>query len=147
MASMIGQLSSQILRHQKVQLFKSTQQGLADGEQKRDFVFVGDVVKVLIQFWERKLSRGLYNLGTGKAGSFNQLAHELFRFHEKRPVIEYFDMPQDMAPNYQNYTCSDNQRLLQELGEFSFKTLAEGIPLTLNKPLHKSSKNPDLVAD
>lgn len=110
MASAITRMLPQILREGKVSLFKSNEPSVyADGEQKRDFLYVKDAVKVLPEFMEllSKQEGGLFNLGSGIATSWNALATAVFEATNLPVKIDYIDMPSTVI-GYQNYSCSDN---------------------------------------
>jgi ADP-L-glycero-D-manno-heptose 6-epimerase len=92
-------------------LFKSYRRDCADGEQKRDFVFVGDCVEVILWLLEHRAVNGLFNVGSGRARSFNDLAQILFRAAGKPAQIEYIDMPEPIRAAYQYLTEAPMQRL------------------------------------
>jgi ADP-L-glycero-D-manno-heptose 6-epimerase len=94
-----------------VKLFKSHRDGVAHGDQRRDFIWVEDVVAVMI--WLRTLSApaGVLNLGTGVARSFKDLATAAVRATGEEPRIEYIDMPESIRSAYQYYTCAKMERL------------------------------------
>lgn len=103
-ASMVYQATRQVMETEKVRLFRSLRQDVADGEQRRDFVYVLDVVKVVLRLIEGVAPSGLYNIGTGKACTFNQLAEAVFDALEQPRRIEYIDMPKELAAQYQDFT-------------------------------------------
>ncbi len=90
-----------------VRLFKSSEpEKFGDGDQKRDFIYVKDVARITCSFLFNDAA-GLYNVGTGVASTWNQLASAVFKAINKPPKIEYFAMPPDLAGKYQNYTCAN----------------------------------------
>lgn len=95
----------------KVRLFKSYKPGFADGEQKRDFIYIKDVLNVIGYFMEHPDKNGIFNVGTGQAETFNELATHLLTALGKEPRIEYFDMPEKLRPKYQYFTQADISRL------------------------------------
>ena len=115
-----GRMSSAILQMLPVvrttgamRLFKSSDPDqFADGEQKRDFIYVKDVVKMTCAFLDNGL-HGVYNIGTGIANSWNSVAHAIFNALKMPAKIEYVDMPADLAGKYQNYTCADMHKTAQ----------------------------------
>jgi ADP-L-glycero-D-manno-heptose 6-epimerase len=123
----------------KVKLFAGCD-GYANGEQKRDFVYVGDVVKVNMAFLESGVS-GIYNLGTGRAQSFNELAVATVnacRAQEGKPplplrelvaqgIIEYIDFPDALKGKYQSFTQADLTQLREAGYEGTFATVEEGV--------------------
>lgn len=88
-------------------LFKSNHPDYAHGEQKRDFVWVGDCCDVMIWFYDTKAPNGIYNVGSGKAETFNTLAHLIFENLHLSPQITYRDMPSQLSEKYQNFTQAD----------------------------------------
>ena len=111
MASMIFHGFNQILKTGKVKLFKSHKPEFKDGEQLRDFIYVEDVAAVCYWLMENQIASGLYNLGTGKARTFNDLVKATFAGTGKPPLIEYIDMPQDIRNKYQYFTEADMNKL------------------------------------
>jgi len=95
----------------KVRLFKSHKEGFGDGEQKRDFIYVKDVIRIVEFFMEHSQAHGIFNVGTGNPSSFNQLATHLLNALGKKPIIEYFDMPEELQPKYQYFTQATINRL------------------------------------
>tara|TARA_R110000868_G_scaffold9620_2_gene47524 strand:- start:4377 stop:5333 length:957 start_codon:yes stop_codon:yes gene_type:complete len=94
-----------------VRLFRSTKPGLGDGEQSRDFVWVGDCVNVIQWLLANSNTSGLFNVGTGVARSFNNVAHALFESMGLPRDISYIDMPQELREKYQNHTQACMQKL------------------------------------
>jgi len=127
MASVIFHSFNQIKSTGKVKLFKSHRPDCKDGEQLRDFIYVEDVAKVCYWLMENKIPSGLYNLGTGKARSFNDLANATFNAMGKEPVIEYIDMPEDIRNKYQYFTEANMTKLTSAGYNRSFYTLEEGV--------------------
>jgi len=104
MASVIYHAFHQIKKEGKINLFRSHNSEYSDGGQIRDFVYVKDVTAVLYWTMLNNISSGIYNLGTGKARSFNDLANALFAAMDKKPDIQYIDIPEDIRDKYQYYT-------------------------------------------
>ncbi len=134
MASMIFHGFNQIQKTGKVKLFRSHKQGFEDGHQLRDFIYVEDVAKVCYWLLETMLNgqwslpgNGLYNLGTGKARAFADLATATFAAIGKEPVIEYIDMPEDIRDKYQYFTEADMTKLREAGYDKPFYTLEEGV--------------------
>ena len=96
---------------QAVRLFRSGKPGIADGEQKRDFVYVEDAVDVVLWLIAHPAVSGIYNVGTGKAESFKDLIGALFRALGRAPNIEYVDMPPELTNRYQYLTQARMERL------------------------------------
>ena len=111
MASVVFHAYNQALETGKVRLFKSTRPDLPDGGQMRDFVFVEDCLDHMLLLWRKEGVQGLFNSGTGEARTFNDLAAAVFAALGRDPVIEYFDMPADLAGRYQNFTRAEMEKL------------------------------------
>lgn len=127
MASVIFHAFRQISETGTMKLFESHRKGIAHGEQKRDFIYVKDLIDVLIFSWLNKPMNGLYNLGTGKARSFNDLAMAIFKALDKQPHISYIPTPVDIRETYQYYTeaVMDKWRMAGYLE--SFNSLESGV--------------------
>ncbi|HEX5625341.1 MAG TPA: ADP-glyceromanno-heptose 6-epimerase [Saprospiraceae bacterium] len=111
MASVILHAYNQIQNTGKVKLFRSNDAHIADGEQRRDFIYVKDLLNVLYYFFEQSISNGIYNLGSGEANTFKDLVTHVFAALEKEPNIEFIPMPEDLNSSYQNYTRADMSKL------------------------------------
>ena len=127
MASVILHAFRQIATTNKMKLFRSHRHDFKDGEQLRDFVYVKDVVNVLYYFMQNKKEPGLYNLGTGKARSFIDLATATFNTMGKQPVIEFIDTPTDIRDKYQYFTEANMQKLRDYGYPDAFQTLEQGV--------------------
>lgn len=121
-ASVLHWGSKQIRETGTIKLFKSHRDDIGDGEQKRDFVSVFDVVRVTLRLLKLALQgielpeQGLFvNIGRGRAATWVETAEALFRAHDLKPNIQFVDMPQQLRSHYQNYTCADHATL-QKLG-------------------------------
>ena len=127
MASVIFHSFNQIKSTGKVKLFRSHRPDFKDGQQLRDFIYVEDVAKVCYWLMEHTITSGLYNLGTGKARTFEDLVKATFAGIEKEPVIEYIDIPEDIRDKYQYFTEADMSKLRNAGYRDSFCTLEEGV--------------------
>ncbi len=127
MASVIFHSFNQIKSTGKVKLFRSHRPDFKDGQQLRDFIYVEDVAKVCYWLMEHTITSGLYNLGTGKARTFEDLVKATFAGIEKEPVIEYIDIPEDIRDKYQYFTEADMSKLRNAGYRDSFYTLEEGV--------------------
>jgi ADP-L-glycero-D-manno-heptose 6-epimerase len=127
MASVIFHAFNQIQDHGKVKLFRSHNPNYVDGGQLRDFVYVKDVVQVIDYLFHSKVQNGLYNLGSGQARSFNDLAHNTFKALNKTPHIEFIDTPLDIRDKYQYFTEADMTKLIKSGYTKAFYTLETGI--------------------
>jgi ADP-L-glycero-D-manno-heptose 6-epimerase len=94
-----------------VQLFKSHREGIADGDQRRDFIYVDDVVRVIMWLLATPSVSGLFNVGTGTARSFKDLMLSAYAALRAAPNIEYVDMPEQIRGSYQYFTQSEVDRL------------------------------------
>jgi len=129
MASVIFHAYNQIVSKGKVSLFRSHRFDYKDGEQKRDFIYVKDVIKVC-EFLRQNTDRinsGLYNVGTGLARTFKDLVLSVFMALKLEPHIVYIDMPIDIREKYQYFTQADMQKLKKVGYNNSFFTLEKGI--------------------
>jgi ADP-L-glycero-D-manno-heptose 6-epimerase len=127
MASMVFHGYNQIKKTGKVKLFKSHKPDFKDGEQLRDFIYVEDVAKVCYRFMQNPVTPGLYNLGTGKARSFNDLIKAIFNTLKLQPAIEYVDTPEDIRDKYQYFTEADMGKLRNAGYSERFYSLEEGV--------------------
>lgn len=127
MASVIFHSFNQVRSTGKVKLFKSHRPDFKDGQQLRDFIYVEDVAKVCCWLMGINVPSGLYNLGTGKARSFEDLAKATFVAMGKDPVIEYIDMPEDIRDKYQYFTEANMSKLKQSGYTEKFYSLEEGV--------------------
>lgn len=135
MASVIWHSFNQIKKDGLVKLFKSHHPDFKDGEQLRDFVYVKDLVKVIywmmeqltVNSYQSTVSSGLYNLGTGTARSFYDLASSTFRGLDLEPNIVFVDMPIDIRDKYQYFTEANMQKFKAAGYTDAFYTLEEGV--------------------
>ncbi len=146
MVSVVYQAFHQINETGKVRLFKSHKEGYADGEQKRDFIYVKDVVKAMLELAEISKGKidynGIYNLGTGTARTFKDLAIATFKAMSKEPEIEFFNMPDSIRNQYQYYTEANMKKFYAVLPDFKFSTLEEAVADYVQSYL--AQKNPYL---
>ena len=110
MRSVVLRAYEQISIEGKMRLFRSYKPEYADGEQKRDFLYVKDAVEMLMFLFDKKAT-GLYNIGSGKAETWNSMVKAAFKALNKPENIEYIDMPESLRPKYQYYTCADMSKL------------------------------------
>ena len=116
MASVIFHTARQIKANGSMKLFRSHRPDFKDGEQSRDFVYVKDVVDILLFFLENRPPNAIYNLGTGKARSFLDLATGTFRALGLEPQISFIDTPADIRDTYQYFTQADMHKLRELAG-------------------------------
>ena len=127
MASVVFHSANQIRNTGKVRLFRSHRPDYADGMQKRDFVYVFDVIETLIRFWQHRPVSGIYNLGTGKAEPFLRVAEAVFEALEFSPAIEFIDTPIDIRDKYQYFTQADIRKIQATGLTPDFTSLYDGI--------------------
>tara|TARA_Y100000739_G_C20563084_1_gene443990 strand:- start:136 stop:1101 length:966 start_codon:yes stop_codon:yes gene_type:complete len=127
MASVIFHTYKQIQKTGAMNLFRSHIPEYKNGEQLRDFIYVKDVVKVIVFLMEKRPESGLYNLGTGKARTFYDLAANTFKALNLDPKIDFIDTPKDIRNKYQYFTEANMQKLLNAGYKGGFKTLEEGV--------------------
>ncbi len=113
MRSVVHKAFGQISTTGRLQLFKSHRPGYADGEQQRDFLYVKDAVKMTLHLAQAPLAHGLYNLGSGAAHTWLDLARAIFAALGLPPAIDFIDMPEALRAKYQYHTCADITRLRQ----------------------------------
>jgi ADP-L-glycero-D-manno-heptose 6-epimerase len=111
MRSFVVKAFEQINAAGKVGLFKSHRSDYADGEQKRDFLYIKDAVDMTLFFLDNRKIAGLFNIGTGQARTWNDLANATFAAMNKEPNIEYIPMPEKLRDKYQYFTQADITRL------------------------------------
>ncbi len=111
MRSFVLKAFEQINATGKVRLFKSYKSEYADGEQLRDFLYVKDAVDMTLFFLDNPKTAGLFNIGSGKARSWNDLVKAVFAAVAKKPSIEYIDMPESIRNQYQYFTQADISKL------------------------------------
>lgn len=110
-----------------MKLFKSYKEGYKDGEQKRDFIYIKDVLDVMMFFFERKDIAGLLNLGRGQAETWNKIAESMFKALDKPVNIEYIDMPDELQPRYQYLTEADMSKLHEAGYKKEFTSIEDSI--------------------
>ncbi len=127
MASVLCRVFEQAKSESPVRLFKSHRQGIADGDQRRDFIYVDDAVAVVRWLLATPSVSGLFNVGTGKARSFRDLIGALYQSLGRAPNIEYIDMPPAIRDSYQYFTQSEMQKLRQAGYNADFMPLEDAV--------------------
>ena len=134
MQSVVSKAIKEIKEEGSLKLFKSHKEGIEDGEQKRDFVYVKDLVNVMIALFEESKEKnlqefsGIYNLGSGKAKSFYDLASEVFKGLEKEIKINWIPMPEHIRSQYQYFTKAPMEKLRSlNFLDTPFHSLEDGI--------------------
>ncbi len=95
----------------RIRLFESYREDYGDGEQARDFIYVKDAVEITLFFLENRRANGLFNVGTGEARSWNEVARAMFRALGREAHIEYIPMPETLKGKYQYHTCAETEKL------------------------------------
>ncbi len=127
MASVVFHAFNQINENGKVKLFRSHKEGYADGEQKRDFIYVDDIAEFIWYAYKRHPKAGLLNMGTGKARTFLDLVKAVFAAMGKEENIEFIDTPEDIRDSYQYFTEADVSKLQTTGYAKDFHSLEDGI--------------------
>lgn len=131
MASVVWQARKQILATGAMRLFKSNDPAIKDGEQRRDFVYVGDCIEHMLWLWKNAAPNALYNSGTGTARTFLELIAAVFAALRRPPRIEFIDMPAELSRQYQNYTQADMSKLREAGFDGRSTALTDGVAATL----------------
>ncbi len=111
MQSMVRKGFLQLRDTGKLRLFKSYKSEYSDGDQERDFLYIKDAVAMTLFFLERQDVGGIFNVGSGKARNWNDLAKAIFVAMSKKLNIEYIDIPSEIRNQYQYHTCSDTEKI------------------------------------
>ena len=125
MASVAYHFNSQVINNGRVRLFEGTD-GYGNGEQRRDFVFVGDTCSVKLWFLDHPARSGIFNIGTGRSQSFNDVARAVITWHG-RGDIEYIPFPEQLQGRYQSFTQADIDALRTAGYQEPFKTVEQGV--------------------
>jgi ADP-L-glycero-D-manno-heptose 6-epimerase len=141
MASAINHVLPTAMKDGVVRLFKTNEpEKFSDGDQCRDFIYVKDAARMTCAFLDNNAA-GIFNIGTGKPGTWNQLATAVFKAIDKPVSIKYIDMPQDLQGKYQNYTCADMKKALAALkNAASCMTLEDSVIEYVRNYLLKDAK-------
>ncbi|NOT11226.1 MAG: ADP-glyceromanno-heptose 6-epimerase [Methylococcaceae bacterium] len=131
MSSTAYHFNLQVLEHKKARLFEGCD-GMENGEQKRDFIHVDDVVKVNLWFFDHPERSGIYNVGTGRAETFNSVAQAVINWH-KAGSIEYIPFPEHLKGAYQSFTQADISGLRQAGYNDEFLTVEQGVTKYLDE--------------
>jgi ADP-L-glycero-D-manno-heptose 6-epimerase len=123
-----------------IRLFKSYREGIADGDQKRDFIYVDDAIAVVRWLIERPDVSGIFNVGTAKARSFRDLALAMFAALGKAANIEYIDMPEAIRDKYQYFTQSDGEGLRRAGYTKAFTPLEEAVGSYVTQFLNRADR-------
>lgn len=135
MASVIFHAYNQIYDTGKMKLFRSHHLEFKDGEQSRDFIYVKDVVNVILFLLKKRPDSGIYNIGTGKAKTFKSLVNSTFKAMDKSKNIEFVDTPEDIRDKYQYFTEASVQKLRDAGYDKPFTSLEKGVKEYVTKYL------------
>lgn len=125
MASVAFHLNNQLLEKGEIKLFAGCD-GYGDGEQVRDFVYVGDVVEVNLWFLDNPSVSGIFNCGTGRSQPFNDVAKGVLDYHQKGN-LSYIPFPDHLVGHYQSFTEADLTALRTAGCNHTFKSVDEGV--------------------
>jgi len=142
MSSVVYKAFHQIKENGSLSLFESHRPDYLDGEQLRDFIYVRDCTRIMAWMLENPSVAGLFNVGTGTASSFKDLANATFSALDRQPAINYIPMPETLRDKYQYYTCADMAKLRSAGFSDTFTSLEDGIKEYVQHYL--SSLNPYL---
>ncbi|MCB0702116.1 MAG: ADP-glyceromanno-heptose 6-epimerase [Ignavibacteriae bacterium] len=126
MTSMVYKSFQQITESGKVKLYKSNEDNLLDGEQKRDFIYVKDICEVMLEAFDKELP-GIFNLGTGEANSWNKLVNNVFDALDLNSSIEYIEMPEYLSKQYQNFTQANMSKFRKAGFKTEFTSLKDSV--------------------
>lgn len=127
MRSVVCKAYQQILRTGKLELFKSYHPDYDHGEQRRDFVYIKDCVRVIDWLLKHPAVNGIFNVGTGQARTWNDLGQAVFAALGREPKIEYIEMPESIRDKYQYYTCANLTKLAGQGCDIGFSSLEDGV--------------------
>ena len=140
MRSMVLKAWEQIADTGIVRLFRSYREDFADGEQRRDFIYVKDAVDMTLHLAETPTATGLFNVGSGRAETWLDLARAVFAAMKREPQIEFIDMPEEMRAAYQYYTVADIRRLRDTGYDREITTLGDAVEDYVTRYLARDSK-------
>lgn len=127
MRSLVVKAYQQIKKDGVIRLFRSYRPEYRDGEQKRDFVYIKDVTRLMLEFYRRPEIRGIFNIGSGQARSWNDLALAIFLALELKPRIEYIEMPEQIKDKYQYFTEADQSKIKRTGLPVAYRLLEEAV--------------------
>jgi ADP-L-glycero-D-manno-heptose 6-epimerase len=140
MMSVLARRFADIKAGRPVQLFKSYREGIADGDQRRDFIYVDDVVRVMMWLLATPSVSGLFNVGTGAARSFKDMMLAAFAALGASPSIQYIDMPEQIRGSYQYFTQSEVDRLRAAGYNGGFTKLEDAVELYVKGFLDRADR-------
>lgn len=139
MASVVFHGYRQIIKTEWMKLFRSHKKGIEDGMQQRDFIYVKDVLNVLMYFFRNQPANGIFNLGTGQARPFLDLAHGIFSALNREHSFDWMDTPENIRDTYQYFTQADMRSLRATGYKNEFTNLEDGIAEYVKQYLSKGA--------
>ena len=140
MMSLVAKRFDDVKAGKPIRLFKSHRAGIADGEQKRDFIYVDDAIAVVRWLVETPAVSGIFNVGTGVARSFRELMTAMFTALGRQPVIEYIDMPVSIRDSYQYFTQAETENLRHAGYNADFTPLEAAVQRYVNCYLDRADR-------
>jgi ADP-L-glycero-D-manno-heptose 6-epimerase len=140
MMSVLSRRFDDIKAGQPVQLFRSHRDGIADGDQRRDFIYVDDVVRVMMWLLATPSVSGIFNLGTGKARSFREMMLAAYAALGAAPNIQYVEMPEAIRGSYQYFTQSEVDRLQRAGYNGGFTHLEQAVETYVKSYLERADR-------
>lgn len=127
MRSLVVKAYEQIKKDGKIRLFKSYKPEYKDGEQKRDFIYIKDVINLMYNFYQNGRVKGIFNVGAGRARTWNDLAKAIFSALGMKPKIEYIEMPEQIKDKYQYFTEADLSKLMKTGVNYAITSLENSV--------------------
>lgn len=127
MSSKIYKAFFEIKENGYIKLFKSANPDWKDGEFVRDFIYIKDVVKIIVELLNKTYINGIFNVGTGKSRSWNDLSRAVVKSMDRSPEIKYIEMPEYLKEKYQYYTEADNSKLKNAGIDINYTSLEDAI--------------------
>lgn len=140
MMSVLARRFDDIRSGKTVQLFKSHREGIADGDQRRDFIYVDDIVRVIMWLLASGSVNGIFNVGTGRARSFRNLITSAYDALGASPRIEYVDMPLQIRNCYQYFTQASTERLCRAGYNGGFTSLEDAVSAYVERYLNQPDR-------
>ena len=126
-SSLIAQIYPRIIRNEPAKLFKSHKEGINDGEQSRDFIWIEDCIDIMIWLYENRDISGLFNVGTGQARSFKSLVEAIYYSLKREPKIDFIDTPLHLRDQYQYFTQASMNKIKSAGYTNTFTSLEDGV--------------------
>lgn len=140
MMSVLAKVFDAAIAGEPVRLFKSHREGIADGDQRRDFIYVDDAVAVTQWLLDSPNVSGIFNVGTGKARSFREMIHAMYAALKRPPNIEYIDMPATIRNAYQYFTQSSVENLRRAGYNAGFTPLEDAVSVYVKDYLNSDDR-------